>query len=305
MAERLVARLQRDARAEDLIALFRCLDDLTDARRALGAPGIDLRPELTRIETVHNILRDRGPVAVRTLARHLPLAKLRAEVDLPEDHWWWYLDRHVAEQRARDNRRFLRWSAAGAALLALLVAAYVLFLRPDEATRLKMERVFGAESSVEAGDYAAALASYQQALELAPDDPEINLMVGVMLEALERPQEAEAQYAEAEHLYGARAGLLSARSQKYVLLGWYDKAEAEARAAIALDDQLAMGYLALGSAYEGQGRNREAIGALEKAADLASAQEQNELYVIVKTRLAMLMQKATIPEIGAIEQPSG
>jgi tetratricopeptide (TPR) repeat protein len=305
MAEQLVARLQHDARVEDIIALFYCLDDLADACRGFGDAGVDLGPELTRIETVHNILRNRGSSVVRSLSRHRRLETLRAEADLPTDHWWWYLDRHVAEQRTRRKRRLLRRFAMGAALLALLVAAYMLFPRPDEVTRIRLDYTSRADTSVEAGDYADALACYQQALELAPDDPEINLMVGVMFEALDRPQDAETQYAEAARLYGATADLSSARSQKYTLLGWYDQAEADAQAAIALDDQLAMGYLALGSAYEAQGRDYEAMGALERAAELATIQEQDDLYVIVKMRLGMLMQKAAVPEIEVIEQPSG
>ena len=98
MAERLVARLQRDAREQDVIALFRCLDDLADASRELGDSGVDLRPELTRIETVHNILRDKAPSIVSTLRR---LETTRAEVDPPADHWWWTLDRRLAEPSVR------------------------------------------------------------------------------------------------------------------------------------------------------------------------------------------------------------
>jgi tetratricopeptide (TPR) repeat protein len=298
----MVARLERKTTAQEIIALFHHLDNLANARRELDGSDADLRAERTRIETVHTILRDKGPVLVRTLRK---LETARAEVNPPADHWWWTLDRQVAEQRAQSKRRLLRRSAVGVAIVALLVAAYVLFLRPAEATRLKLEHTADAESAVEVGDYAGALDSYQQALQVTPDDPEINLMVGLMLEALDRPQEAEAQYAEAARLYGTTEDLLAARSQKYTRLGWYAKAEADAQEAIALDEQLAMGYLALGSAYEGQGRNYEAVQALETAGDLASAQEQNELYVIVKTRLSMLLQKSALPGDEVIEQPSG
>jgi tetratricopeptide (TPR) repeat protein len=298
----MVGRLERKTPAEEVIALFHHLDDLVDASRALANTGVDLRRERTRIETVHSILRDKGPSIVRTLRK---LETARAEADPPADHWWWTLDRQVTEQRAQNKHRLFRQSAVGVVLLALLVAAYVLFLRPAEAVRLRLEHTSNAEAEIDVGDYAGAMVSYQQALQAAPDDPEVNLMVGVMLEALDRQQEAEAQYAETERLYEKPENLLAARSQKYTRMGWYAKAEADAQGAIALDAQLAMGYLALGSAYEGQGRNYEAVQALETAGDLASAQEQNELYVIVKTRLSMLLQKPAIPGDGVIEQPSG
>jgi tetratricopeptide (TPR) repeat protein len=180
--------------------------------------------------------------------------------------------------------------AIGGALLVALVAAYVIFLRPDKETRLRYDYVFGAESQVERGNYDEALENYEQALALAPDDPEINLMVGVMYEALQRPAEAASYYEVAEALYETRALFLSMRSQKYILLQWYDKGEADARAAIASDGGLPLAHCALGSAFEGQGRIREAIAAMQKCADLARERGQDQLYVIAATRLATLLQ---------------
>ena len=74
-------------------------------------------------------------------------------------------------------------------------------------------------------------------------------------------------------------------------IGWYERAKEETQAAIELDDRYALAHCALGSAYQGLGANNEAIAALWRCADLASEQDQDELYVHAKTLLAALMQQ--------------
>ena len=91
----------------------------------------------------------------------------------------------------------------------------------------------------------------------------LNLMVGVLSEALEKNDEANAAYARAEQLYGDRAVLLSMRAQQYSILGWNDRAEADALEAIELNDQFPLAYCSLGSAFEGQDKVPQAIAAFD------------------------------------------
>ena len=125
---------------------------------------------------------------------------------------------------------------------------------------------------------------------MAPDDPEINLMIGMMYEALERPEDAAEYYARAEALYESRVVFLTVKSQRYQLFDWYEQSELTALEAIELDEQYAWAYCNLGGAYEGQGRIPEAIDAMQVCADLAREQGQDELYVIAASRLALLLQ---------------
>jgi tetratricopeptide (TPR) repeat protein len=270
--------------------LLRRLDTISTRYPALLETGVDLRPELTRLETVHGDLCDKDRIVVQALGGPGEAAQLRTQYRAPESHWWWYLDERVAQRRAKKLRR-LAWGAlAGAIVVAILAALYVRFLRPDEATRQRLEYVFNAESAIQRGEYDAALRAYQNAIEVAPDDAEAMLMVGVMYEALGGAQEAEEQYAKAEAIYGSRAVFLAARAQQYNLLGWYDRAAADSLAAIELDDSLAHPYCTLASAYEGQQKIPQAIAAFQTCADKAREQDKNELYVIAITRMATLMQ---------------
>jgi tetratricopeptide (TPR) repeat protein len=290
-AELFVANIRPGTPAEELLSFFQHLDALSTGYAQLEQKGVDLRPERSRLETVQRILADKDRIVVRALASRGGLGLHRAKFDPPEDHSWWYLDQLVAQRRARKLKRLARGSLIGAVVLAILVVLYVRFLRPDEATRQRYEYIFSGESSIQRGDYVAALGAYERALAIAPDNPEINMMVGVMREALGQPDEAESPYQRAEELYGSRATFLAMRAQQYTTLGWYEQAEADALEAIELDDQFPIAYCSLGSAFDGQEKLPQAIAAFQTCADLAREQDQNELYVIATTRLAYLMQR--------------
>jgi tetratricopeptide (TPR) repeat protein len=290
-AELFVANIRPNTPAEELFSFLKRLDALATGLAELGTTGIDLRAERTRLETIHSILADKARIVVRAFAPRGGMEPLRDEVNPPPNHQWWYLDQQLAQRQAQKLKRLAWGSLIGAVVLAVLIALYVRFLRPDEATRQRLEYTFDGESSLQSGNYGTALQSYQKALELAPDDPEINMMVGVLHEALGQTDQASTAYARAEELYGSRATLLSMRAQQYSLLGWYERAETDALEAIELDDQFPLAYCSLGSAYEGMEKIPEAIAALQACADLAREQEQNELYVIATTRLAYLMQR--------------
>ena len=289
-AELAVAKIRRGVQGEDVLVLLRLLDRIAEAVSKFGELGVDLRAELSRIETIENILLEEARFAVKALSVLGSLDELRAEAHAEEGRWWWYLDHRVAESSAQQTRRTLWTVGIALVALAILVAAYMLFLRPDEATRLRYGYVSRAENQIEQDEYEVALDLYQKALEVAPDDPEVNLMIGMMYEVLEHPRDAAEYYARAEALYESRVAFLAAKSQRYFVLDWFEQSELTALEAIDLDEQYAWAYCNLGNAYEGQGRIPEAIGAVQVCADLAREQGQDELYVIAASRLALLLQ---------------
>jgi tetratricopeptide (TPR) repeat protein len=294
-AELAVAKIRPGVQAEGVLELFRALDRVAAGEQKLSQAGIDLRAERTRIETVHNQLWERARLAVRALGPGEGMERLRGQVGASEEQWWWYLDRRVAAAAAQRNRRSLWRFVIAAVALGVLALLYVLFLRPDEATRLRYDYAMQAESQIQEGGYEEALNLYQKALEVAPDDPELHLMAGMMYEALERPDQAGEYYARAEVLYGSRVAYLTMKSQRYLLLGWYGRSEETSLEAIELDDQYAAAYCNLGGAFEGQERIAEAIVAFRACADRAREQSQDELYVIAASRMGMLMQMPYSP----------
>jgi tetratricopeptide (TPR) repeat protein len=287
-AELAVAALRLGVGRRAVLELLHCLDRIDEAAEHLGRRGIDLRAERARIETVHNITLQKSGIVARALAGEWDA--LRAEVEATRPRWWWYLDQREVTARARRRRR-TGWTAGGAALLmGMIVAGYLLFLRPDEAVRRRVALVAQAERLAEAGSYAEALVLYRQAAELAPSDAELYVAMGALNEAMAEPQAADKAYDQAEALYGDAARFWADRSGRYLLLGWWVEGETAAQAALELDPELALAYCHLGSAYEAQGRIEEAIAAVRACGERAREQGQDELYVLSASRLALLLR---------------
>jgi len=287
-AELALAALRPGAERRDVLGLLQCLDRIDAAVERLEQRGVDLRAERARIETVHNTTLGKSSVFTRALAGEWDT--LRAEVEATGPRWWWYLDQHVATARARRRRR-TGWFLVGAALASGIVAAiYVLFLRPEGAVQRRVALVAQAESLVEEGAYAEALALYRQATAIAPEDPDLHAAIGALNEALGEPEASEEAYGRAHALYGDQALYWASRSGRYLLLGWWEQGAAAAQAAIELDPDLALACCHLGSAYEAQGQIREATAAVRSCVDLAREQGQDELYVLAASRLALLLR---------------
>ena len=287
-AELAVAALRPGVDREQVLGLLRRLDRIDAVVASLEARHVDLRAERVRVETIQNMLLSRGKIVARTLAGEWDA--LRAEVEATLPRWWWYLDQHVASDRDQQRRR-VGWIAAGVVLaLGVLVAAYLLFLQPDEGVRRQIALVSQAEGLIGEGAYAEAMALYQQAEAAAPEDPDLPLAIAVLHEALGEPAAAAEAYARAEALYGDKALYWAYRSGRYLFLGWWAEGASAAQEAIALDPELALAYCHLGGAYEAQGQIDEAMAAVRRCRELAQAHNQDELYVLATSRLARLLQ---------------
>jgi len=293
-----IANLHRDTTTDQAIDLLHKMDRIVQQFETLSENGIDLRPEATTIETVQRMLRSKAKVLVQVLDQRGGLAACRAQVNPPENHWWWYLDADVSQQTRDKTRRTLTKLGIIVTILAALIAIYMLFLRPDQQTRQKYAHILSAETQIQEQNYAQALENYLQAYQLDPEDPEIALMIGILYEALEQPAKASTYYQQSQDLYPSPALFFTVRSQKFALLGWYDRGEADALQAIELDDQIPLAYCALASALEGKQDIEQALIALEVCATLAQEQGQDELYVIAASRRATLLQMPIVPMPG-------
>jgi tetratricopeptide (TPR) repeat protein len=287
-AELDVTALRPGVDRQRALGLLRCLDQIDGVVAQLEARHVDLRAARARLETIHSTTLSRSAIVARALAGEWDA--LRTEVEATRPRWWWYLDQRVAASRSR-RRRKVGWIVAGAALaLGILVAVYLLFLQPDEAARRRIALVSQAESLAVDGAYAEAMALYQQAEEIAPQDPDLPLAVAALHEALREPEAAAEAYVRAEALYADGAVYWASRSGRYLFLGWWAEGASAAQEAIALDPELALAYCHLGGAYEAQGQVEEAMAAVRRCRDLAREQGQEELYVLGTSRLARLLQ---------------
>lgn len=291
-AELAVADLRGSGPAGALDYL-RLLDRIEEAVPRLEALyGVDLKPERTRLETLENITRSQSVRLLRE-AGSAALAQARQELDPPEEHWWWYLDRSLAEQR-QDNLR--RWTlrgliAAGVLLAALL--AYNQFLAPSAEEQAFSTHTSTGEGYLVQGDYEAALPEFEAAVALNPEDMGALLQLAVVYEQLGRLDESREYLVRARELAGGEGEYYAGLSLVYYRVGvsgfdWAtDKAYETATAAVKADDGSAMAHFALASAYELQNETSLAIDEFELASNLST---DASLTVMARMRMGMLMQ---------------
>ncbi len=289
-AELIVANL-RGTGPRALTLLF-LLDTMQGLVARLKEIGVDLRPEATRIENVERILLSKDGVLVGEMRRLGGLAQAREVIKPAPSQWWWYLDARVTERWQRQTRRILLIVGGVAAALLVFSLAYRFLFPPDPIAVAVMDKVSQAEQALQGGDTAGALALYRQAVEIKPEDPENQLMVGVLEASLGRPDAAAEAYAVAQRLIGDRAQFLVQRGMAAYRIGNLDQAEADGLEAQSVNPDLAEGAFLMGNVYEAKGMAAEAMDAFEKTADLAGKQNNSALIVMAKTRLGMLMQAA-------------
>jgi tetratricopeptide (TPR) repeat protein len=285
---------QLEGSGAEALSLLKRLDEIKDLMQRLEERGADLEPERVRMQTVEGLLRSKAPILLNEMRAVGGLARARQEVNPDESRWWWYLDRQVAGQRRRAMRRWLTIGGVVVALLVALGAAYFVFLAPSPEERERYEHLMRAEELRNDGDLAAALAEYEAARALAPDEPEIYLWLGVLYGEEGREDEATTAFATAKKLLRNEVEFLVQRGMIYGQMNKVEAALADASAAIALDPESAMAHLLLGGAYEAQEKIPEALEEFERAAELADQAGNSTLIVQARMRAAMLLQRAPV-----------
>ncbi len=187
----------------ELLPLLRRLDAIAEGLRTLEAERIDLRPERTRWESLCTQVQ-RG---AERLVRHAQegsdaLRQAREELQPLEERWWWRLDLLAAGQRRRRMARTLRIVGIALLVLAVLGGAAYLLLRPDPLTAQKLRLYAAAERAIQEGRWEEAIARYQEATTVDPQDPEPWLRLGWAQERTGEVEAAQASLQEAASRFG-------------------------------------------------------------------------------------------------------
>ncbi len=290
-----IAVAQLEGAGAEALSLLKQLDEIKHLMQWLEERGADLEPERARMQTVEGLLRNKAPILLKEMKVVGGIDQVRPEVSPDESRWWWYLDRQVAEQRRRTMRRWLAIGGVVVALLVALGAAYFAFLAPSPEERERYEHLMRAEElRNNDGDLAAALAEYEAARALAPDEPEIYLWLGVLYREEGREDEAVAAFATAKELLGNEVEFLVQRGMIYIQMDKVEAALADASAATALDPESVMAHFLLGGAYEAQEKIPEALEEFERVAELADQAGNSALIVQARMRVAILLQRAPV-----------
>ena len=285
-AERLVGNLRKAG--PRVLQVLHLLDQTVDALDALEESDADVRAERVRVKIVQRQLR-------RQQARFVAEARAayqeeRAAVQPDRARWWWFLDEAVARQRQEQLRRGV-FGALGAAVF-LLVAWFVYdrFIAPPPEVREAYRLSTSGEGLAEQGDLQAALAEFEAAASLTPDDPKLWMWQGVLHGELEEPDRAQVAFDKAFPLYGSEASFLLDRSMAYLRVGNLDAAEADVERAVVEEPESGWPYYLRSSIDMERGNCFLASTDLELAAEMANRAGDTQLEALARTQRAMVMQ---------------
>ncbi len=285
-AERLVYDLR--GAAPQVLKLLHLLDQAAEALAELEAAGMDVRAERVRFETVQRQLRRRQG---RFLAgAGAALREERAAVQPDRVRWWWFLDEAVALQRRQQLRRVLVWALVAVILLAVTWLVYDRFIAPPPHVRQAFHHSTTGGRLVEEGDLRAALAEFEAAAVLNPDDPDPWLWQGVIHFELNELDRAELAFEAARSLYETDLDFLLDRGMTYLRVGDLDAANADVEQAILENPDAGSGYYLRASIAGERGDYPAAIADLERAEELAHAAGDMQLEATARTQRAMVMQ---------------
>jgi tetratricopeptide (TPR) repeat protein len=276
---------------QEALAIPALFDSISTSLGSFQAAGQSMRAEETRMETVSARFRRKADVFLREIGGASVLRDARQARQPAPENWWWFVDQLVANRRRDRMLRLLRLGAGVAVVLLLLLVLYQRFLAPDPATRERLRHQHNAENLALQQDIEGALSEIEQALAVAPDEPELVVLKGVLQRELGQDSASEETFAAAEAAFEGREDFLLARARASLLAGQPEAAVADAQEAVELNPQLANGYVLMGRAHEQMGEHLEAIFAYEQAISLAEEQGNYQLAGTTRINVGILMQR--------------
>jgi tetratricopeptide (TPR) repeat protein len=278
--------------ALDIPVLFDQVDQTLDELQELG---MNLASELGQAETLSAQFTKKRTLFIRKIGGSQELEKARQANQPTKDRWWWYVDQNLAEENKQKAFHWFRIFAVAAVLLIILAAIYQKYLAPDPAIKASYGHQQQAENAVMEGNFEYALTEVQQALMYTPEDPNLYVLQGVILDALARPEEASSSFEIALQNYDQADQFYNQRTLVYLMMSDAERALADCETAIQINPDSALSYLEQGQAYEMLGDNQKAIQSYETADGIAQKSGNAQLQAVIRMTLSNAYQNIILP----------
>lgn len=284
--------------------LLHWLDHIDTLLPELEAGEIDLRAERVRWEAVLAAVKRHEHELRTELAAVGGLKALRQSQPTPPplENWWWWLD--VAAQQRR-KKRLQRLALTLTAIVAIFFFARLAikkFFPVDPQVVQSMELRSEGDRLIQAGDLPGAIAQYEAALAVLPDDNDTKVWLVALYTLTQQPEKAENLEKELNEALSP-SDLHTALAQVYTQLGDPQRALPLAQQAISENSKNASAYLTLGGVYEALGDFRSAADQYERSAQIAEELELPEIQAVAKMRLAMMLQRLPAQKITGTKTP--
>lgn len=293
--ERQIGVLGRSS-PEEVRRIPSLLDEATVQLTELKGKGGDFLAEEVRLQSLYARLERKAAAFLNAAGGAPALAAIRP-VDVPESHWWWHIERIVAEQRRAWLKQVLRIAAIVVAVVIVAAIIYQAFLAPDPAVRERALRIDAAGALAEQGDYAGAIQEIQVAQTAVPDDPYLLIMEGAYYEQLGQTESAEQAFGAAKRLAEDESNFLIMRAEVYLRTFQPARALEDLRVVLAREPEKAVAYYLQGVAYQNTGRLQEAVTSFQLAADYASAAGDTQLEGMSRVQISYLLQQMVVPAL--------
>lgn len=297
--------------ALELLSLF---DQVNEGLAGLVEAGVDMRAESIRFEGVQRrlyrsrklFLAEAGAALEekRTAERPDPTA-----VKAGQMRWWWFLDEVTGYEGQQRLRRVLIGGLAAVLVLGSAWVIYERFLAPPREVRMSYRHVNNGAILAKTGDLEAALAEFEAAAELTPDNPDPWLWQGVAHVEMGEMEEAEAAFERARSLFASELDFMIERSKCYARMGDLDRAGADAEQAILENPDSGWGYYQRGEIYFQGGDYGAAVVYYQIAAELARESGDVTLEAAALEQRAAVIQRAgpmlltPSPQEGGDDEP--
>jgi len=276
--------------ATEALALLNDLDTVYEQLDTLEAGGMALESERGRFRTIKGEVRKNMKRVLKAIGGATALVEHRPKPAPDRDErWWWYINLAVAEQQ----RQLLRRVATILIVLFLVLGGiYVAFETvfapsPEVLARFKAEN--DAYAAFEQGDIEDALGAIENGLADVPEDGGLLILQGVYQELLGQDEAATQSFEQAQSRLDNSFAFLINRGQTYLRTNQPEKAEADASAALELDESAAAAWFLLGQSFEIQDKRQEAMDAYEQASEVAVANGDDEIVVMARVALGRMM----------------
>jgi len=289
--EKRISRLS-ELTTPQALEILTMLDQAAATIQQLETAGMNLSSELSQFETIQGQLTRQGRRFLARIGGAKTLVAARQQRDTNQENWWWRLDLQLAEARRAATKRALVLTVIVVLVLAGITLIYQRFLAPDPAVAARYGYLQGAENSLTTGDYKSAYIELQAALAYTPDDPELLILEGLLLEYLDDPEGAAESYQAAEEQSVSQACYHEMRAGYFLMASQFERVISEAELAIELNEDSVLGYMHAAQAYEALADYYTAIDYYELADEVAQRIGNAQLQVIIRVNLSNVLQRS-------------